>query len=479
MFKQAPQDNEVRRVMDACLPGLENKPDFDRDVLRQVRGEVKVKKKISVGFVLVIALVLAAVTALAAVLLWEQQVIPMKEIEQSEGDYVDWPISQKQVLIRALIDSGNIVESDETTRLFDDATAEAEKNSIADQLILTLTKLTDVQEISVDMITYAIMGSTDTWTPEQRAWWQQVTEQFYSDQGATDTLITPTNEVVSEAEAVAIARTAILEAYQLPPDALDSSLTVADLFVTEQRPNYRRWNVQFKVLRDGSDSYVKRIYTAIVDEDGQVIDDPDVGIDTPTLSAERSRDIQNRQQLPLFDTISALANSENGMPIWAWSLETKAEYSKVVAPQVRTIVESGNLTPLINGEAVEPDPYVIASSSYTYGLPGNRDMKQADALDLAKRAIMETYSVDNDVVELYDQLFVYFDITNPSVPLWKFVFQPGLGAYEKFPNRINRDEQNSLRYKVEINSQTGEVMSLEEFKFETTDVNREYYLKWF
>lgn len=124
MFDRAPQDNELRRVMDACLPGLENRPDFDRDVLRQVRGEVKVKKKLSVGFVLVIVLVLAAVTALAAALLWEQQVVPMKEIEQAEGDYVNWSISQKQALIRALIDSGNIEETAETARLFDDSTGE-------------------------------------------------------------------------------------------------------------------------------------------------------------------------------------------------------------------------------------------------------------------------------------------------------------------------------------------------------------------
>ena len=69
MFDQAPQDNDIRRVMDACLPGLENSPDFDRDVLRHVRGAIKVKKKLSVGFVLVIVLALAAVTALAAMTL--------------------------------------------------------------------------------------------------------------------------------------------------------------------------------------------------------------------------------------------------------------------------------------------------------------------------------------------------------------------------------------------------------------------------
>ncbi|MEG0048341.1 MAG: DUF4179 domain-containing protein, partial [Clostridia bacterium] len=50
-------------------PGLENKPDFERDVLRQVRGEVKVKKKLSVGLVLVIVLVLAVVGMAVAITL--------------------------------------------------------------------------------------------------------------------------------------------------------------------------------------------------------------------------------------------------------------------------------------------------------------------------------------------------------------------------------------------------------------------------
>ena len=74
MFNQAPQDNDIRRVMDACLPGLENSPDFDRDVLRHVRGEIKVKKKLSVGFVLVIVLALAAVTA-AGLSTWKDGVV--------------------------------------------------------------------------------------------------------------------------------------------------------------------------------------------------------------------------------------------------------------------------------------------------------------------------------------------------------------------------------------------------------------------
>ena len=272
--------NRVQHTINAQLSNIEFTQKNKRAVYAMAKGEIKVKKKLSLGLVLAIVLVLAAMTALAAALLWEQQVVPMKEIEQTEGDYIHWPVSQKQVLIRALTDSGHIAESSETTRLFDDATGETEKHAIADQLLLTLIGQTDVAEISVDIITYAIMGAPETWTPQQRVWWQQVTDKFYEKQNP-DTLIVPSADVISEAEAVAIAKAALLAAYELPANALDRARIVADLYITEQRPDYRRWHIQFQVFREGSDSYVEHFYTAIVDEHGQVIDDPDVMVSLP------------------------------------------------------------------------------------------------------------------------------------------------------------------------------------------------------
>ncbi len=459
----------VRHAVDMSLSGLQGDPWLAQRILANVKGEVKVKKKLSVGFVLVIILVLAAVTALAATLLWKQQYVPMKEIEQTEGYYENWPISQKQVLIRALINSGNIEESSKTAKLFDDSTDEATKHAITDQLVLTLTGHTDVEEITVDIITYAIMGFEDTWTPEQRVWWQQVTEQFYGDLGNPDTLVTPSGDVISEAEAIAIAKEAILAAWDYPLDALDKALPVADLYVTEQRPDYRRWNVQFKLFREGSDNYVERIHVAVVDEHGQIIDDPDMGIKRPDGSVEN---LPGRPTTPLFQTIDAFALRADEMPFRVWPLELKAEYSEVVAPQVRAIVESGDLTPLINGNG--PDISVIASSTFTYGIPGEQDMKQDDAQTLAIQTILETYDLDSKIVALYDDISIYFDITNPDVPLWKFLFIAR--NCEKFPGGYD-SEQARLQYKVEINSRTGEVTKAEEFKFQFINYDLEYDLK--
>lgn len=466
---------KVQLALDTAFSNLKDDPRLAQKVLSNLKGEIKVKKKLSVGLVFILILILATVTALAATLLWEQHVVSMKEIERTEGDYRNWSVTQKETLIRALIDSGNIVENDETDRLFDDTTAESEKTVIADQLVLALTGQTDIKEISVDAITYAVMGDADTWTPEQRVWWQQVTNQFYSPQDAPDTLVMPTADVISETEAISIAKKAILEGYALPLDSLDKALPVADLYVTEQRPNYKRWNIQFKILRAGSDHYVERIYVAVVDEKGDVIDDPDVGIKRPAKTAEKpSRLDSGYPDTPLFQLINSLMRRAGNTIFQFWPLELKAEYSQTVAPQVRTVVESGDLTPLNNGE--EPDLDVIAFSSYIYSLPGNQDISQEEAFAIAKQAVKAAYQLDDETLALYDAPYFYFDVSNPNVRVWKIVFWPSYASAEKFPDGFVSG-QGHLRYKVEINAQTAEIERIEEFDFQALGGDLEYKLK--
>lgn len=445
----------IVRAVDARLSGLTGDPWMARRVVARAQEQFpKRRKKRAVALIVAAVLALAGVGALAASLLWRDQAASMKQIEQTEGDYAGWAIEDKAALVRALVDSGHLMQGGETERLFDEGTPEAERHAIADALLLALTGQTAVEEISVDIITYAVMGVEDFWTPEERVWWQQLTRRFDGDDGADDTFLVPDDGVITEAEAVAAAREAILSARGLEEDALDAALPVADLYVTEQQPDRPRWNVQFKLFREGSDSYVEHVYSAVVDaRSGEVLSD--TGATQPDEAAIASA----RPDTPLLEAIDAMAESvqRDIASFPAWPLSLKAEYARDIAPKVRAIVDGGDLAPLCRSE--DPDLYVIAAAAYDYGLPGEGDLAQEDALERAREAVRERFDLSQEALSLYTDVFVYFDATDPDAPLWRFVLQPEMGARDALGQT-----QYDLRYRVEIASPAGDVASAEAFK---------------
>ena len=444
----------IVRAVDARLSGLTGDPWMARRVVARSKASPVRRKKRAVALIVAAVLALAGVGALAASLLWRDQAAPMKQIEQTGGDYAGWAIEDKAALVRALVDSGHLMQSGETDRLFDEGTPEAERHAIADALLLALTGQTAVEEISVDIITYAVMGAEDTWTPEERVWWQQLTRRFDGDDGADDTFLVPDGSVISEAQAVAAAREAVLSAKELEEGALDAALPVADLYVTEQQPDRPRWNVQFKLFREGSDSYVERVYSAVVDaRSGEVLSD--TGVPQPDEAAIASA----RPDTPLLEAIDAMGESvqRDIASFGAWPLSLKAEYARDIAPKVRAIVDGGDLAPLCRSE--DPDLYAIAAATYDYGLPGEGDLAQEDALERAREAVRERFDLSPETLSLYTDVFIYFDATDPDAPLWRFVLQPEMGARDALGQA-----QYDLRYRVEIASRTGEVASAEAFE---------------
>lgn len=444
----------IVRAVDARLSGLTGDPGMARRVLARSKASPVRRKKRAAALIVAAVLALAGMGALAASLLWREQAAPMKQVEQTEGDYAGWAIEDKAALVRALVDSGHLAKSGETDRLFDEGTPEDERHAIADALLLALTGQTAVEEISVDIITYAVMGAEDFWTPEERVWWQQLTRRFDGDDGADDTFIVPDDSVISEAQAVTAAREAILSARGLEEGALDAALPVADLYVTQQQPDRPRWNVQFKFFREGSDSYVERVYSAVVDaRSGEVLSD------TGATQPDEATIASARPDTPLLEAIDAMAESvqRDIASFPAWPLALKAEYARDIAPRVRAIVDSGDLTPLDNGAG--PNLYVIAAAAYDYGLPGEGDLAQEDALERAREAVRERFDLSPETLSRYTDVLVYFDATDPDAPLWRFVLQPEMGARDALGQA-----QYDLRYRVEIASPTGDVVSTEAFE---------------
>ncbi len=292
-------------------------------------GGMVVKKKIPVALIVAIVLMLSGVVALAATLMWQDYVPKMKQTEHEAGDYVEWPAEQRVQLAKDLVSMRHIHTSDTTAVLDSETASLEEKAAAADQLMLELTGLDDVKEVHSTLITYAIMGHEDTWTPEQRVWWNGIVT-MYGDDGAPDTLLVPTADVLSEAEAVAIAKAELKKAYEFDDAYMAALHPVANLYVTEQRPDYKRWDIQFKKYREGSDTWAEKIYPVIVDEYGQVIADPDVAIEHPAERAMRANaQAQESVSTPnpeIQKVYTQYGSTIDGRSIWRLSLEEKATF---------------------------------------------------------------------------------------------------------------------------------------------------------
>ena len=310
--------------------GVQPNPYLAQRVLAAARDEgvPVVKKKLSLGLVFILILLLTGTVALAATLLWQDYVPQMKQTEHEMGDYVEWPATRRIQLAKDIVAMGYLDESEDTLILSSETATEQDKAAAADRLMLKLTGLEDVKEIHSTLITYAIMGHEDTWTPEQRVWWNGI-ETMYGDDGATDTLIVPTKDVLSEQDAITIARVAIQEAYGFDDAYMSSLHPVANLYTTDERPDYKRWDIQFKKYREGSSTYVEKVYSAVVDENGEVISDPDVGIDHPAESVarlkDRSEEITNAENPELTKIYEQYGRMVDTRSIWRLTLAEKAE----------------------------------------------------------------------------------------------------------------------------------------------------------
>lgn len=75
-------------------------------------------------FALVLFLVPAYANVGATSLTWEEYAKEVRMLEESIGFYEDWPIAQKEKLIRALVDMGHIRESSATAQFLEASMSE-------------------------------------------------------------------------------------------------------------------------------------------------------------------------------------------------------------------------------------------------------------------------------------------------------------------------------------------------------------------
>ena len=472
MKKKAYQHQNIQQAIDATLSGVTMPPEMQNRILRQARGEQKVKKKLSAGLVLAIVLIVATVAAIAATLLWENYAGEVIRKEQEIGTYAGWGAADKEALIKALVEMGYIENSMETKKLFAGDTAEAEKHALADRVILvfikenenvqTYAESSELDAISAGLITTAVMGSSDSWPAEKRVWWQRLINPNALEDPNDIFFVNPEPGDITEKEAIAIAKKAVIKVRHVPESEINAAQAVADLYVTEERPEYRRWFITFNLFAEGSKTYVERWYEVFMDSKGNLIADADYGtelLEARTASLETND--RNKVYPPILSRYQEYAEYEGSYEegdkylVREWSLESKAEYSQELRPQVLALLESGDLAELTDMDARYPVPHqeIVASTMYAYGLPREDDIPLDDARNLARLFVWNRYGLEEQENTDHYCYYEYYDVTNPDLPVWKFVF---------FPESFAGMSEVPV-YRVVLNAYTGENIAVERY----------------
>ena len=196
-MREAEERVIFQNAVDRRLSGLQENPFLAQRIMNAEKGEIKLKKKLTLSMVLVIALLLIAVTALAVVLLSpkeivEQVAVPIAQ-SNTQGNYT---YEELKELINALSENGiTLDEGSRLMRAFEAGRGYWEKDVI--------------HEICLS----AFGADQSAWSIEQRYWYGEMMVAV----GAWDSnpYMLPEGEDLTEPEARKLAVNALKKAYDV------------------------------------------------------------------------------------------------------------------------------------------------------------------------------------------------------------------------------------------------------------------------
>lgn len=140
----------------------------------QGTGGIVVKKKLSIGFVLMMAVMLLGVTALAATLLWQDAGEKVAPMESENGYYDTWNTEAKIELIKALYDLGELKDNPDAERVLNSTDMpDAEKNALCDKIMCAYVNGSP-DTVTLLSILEKLHGDMNTWSMEDKVWYNNL-----------------------------------------------------------------------------------------------------------------------------------------------------------------------------------------------------------------------------------------------------------------------------------------------------------------
>lgn len=432
---------------------------------RGVKEETVVKKKGSFVLVVVLVLILAAGVALA-LSSWQDAAKQIVITEQESGYYENWSAEKKAALVKALVEQGYTEKTEAVENLLSGKLNDTEAGKIADEALKAFTGR-EVSEISFMEIMQAAWGPFEQWTKEDQAWYSQLMVDMGL-KGADHTLYLKPEGPVDEQKAIAIARREIAKGYGVSESVLDAyTVTTSfqvpeDSVVTGDKQAY--WAVDYWAPESmpEKERLFYNFWVFVHPKTGELRESVESKLESMHAYEAQAN---KRRNDPLMIELRSFSETY-GAYLQGISLEAKELFSRTLSARV------------LEKCAKEPDflsPSDVAFASFTYGLPDEKSLTQDDALELAKKALIDPLGRKEEELRYFlHKPDMFYDITNAEKPLWKFFFH--------MPSQYNSDEAfgaevlayygENIRlpnYKVELDARTGEITAAYAVDFKDVD----------
>ncbi len=250
-----PRD-EIELSLQYNLSGMEVSRVMQAELLEEITGGIKVKRKLTVGLVFVLCLMLAAVGALAVRLLWRDTAEQIAPLEGRYGYYDTWSADAKAELIRMLVDAGELKDSEAVKSVLS-GNLDVETLSKQSDEIMTAYVSGTTDTVTLESILFRLHGDISTWTDEDKVWYEQLLKQnnLLGDHSGYSL---PEGKEISRSQAFDIAAIFFkdLGVTGLDPSNAEATFTEqdADYWYGEtqvSKAGYRSWSI---VWQDGEDT---------------------------------------------------------------------------------------------------------------------------------------------------------------------------------------------------------------------------------
>ncbi len=224
----------------------------------QGTGGIVVKKKLSLGFVLMMAAILLGVTALAATLLWQDAGEKVAPLEGKNGYYDTWNTEARMELVRTLYDLGELKDNPDAEKVLNSTDMpDAEKNALCDS-IMSVYVGGSPDTITLLSILEKLHGDMNTWSMEDLVWYNELLSANGMLSAEDTNYVLPQTGEITQEQAVETAKTFMLSkgAENLDKAQIEATMTeeTDDRFYGETQVSQkgrRVWSVLFQLEEEG------------------------------------------------------------------------------------------------------------------------------------------------------------------------------------------------------------------------------------